>query len=93
MSKPTLKDQTMNTASIRAHKPASTRAHTTAIICENTDGYFVAFLDNGGIRVGLRDNECFDFPESHAEFKRAAALTIDTVEEAYDEYFGTYCCA
>ena len=65
---------------------------TTAIICENTDGYFAAFLDNGGVRVGSRGNECFDFPESNAEFSRCASLTTDTVEAAYDEFFGRYCC-
>jgi len=66
---------------------------TTAIICENTDGYFAAFLDNGGVRVGSRGNECFDFPAEHIEFSRAIALTIQTVEAAYDEFFGRYCCA
>lgn len=67
-------------------------AHTTAMVCENTDGYFVAFLNNGGVRVGSRGNECFDIPESHADFKRAASLTIETVEDFYDEYFGKFCC-
>jgi hypothetical protein len=71
----------------------NTRANTTAVICENTEGYFVAFLNNGGVRVGLRDNECFDFPEDHPEFSRAVKLTVDTVESAYDEYFGLYRCA
>lgn len=68
-------------------------AKTTHIICENTDGYFVAFLDNGGVRVGSRGNECFDFPFDHHEFKRCINLTIHNVESAYDEFFGSYCCA
>jgi hypothetical protein len=71
----------------------TTQTHTTDFICNNEDGYFVALLDNGGVRVGLRDNECFDFPDSHPEFNRAIALTYNTVEETYDEYFGRYCCA
>lgn len=69
------------------------RATTTAMICENTDGYFAAFLDNGGVRVGSRGNECFDIPEGHADFRRAAALSIDTAEAFFDECFGRYCCA
>lgn len=69
------------------------KAHTVKILCENTDGYFMATLTNGGVRVGLLDNVCFDFPAHHPEFKRAAALTVATVEDAYDEYFGVYCCA
>jgi hypothetical protein len=67
-------------------------AKTRNIICENTDGYFSAFLDNGGIRVGLKGCECFDFQESHPDFKRCANLTIDTVESAHDEFMGKYCC-
>ena len=68
-----------------------TTAKTTAIICENTDGYFVAFLDNGGVRVGLRGCTCYDFPESHEDFKRCTELTIGTVEDAHDEFTGRYC--
>ena len=67
-------------------------AKTTCILCENTDGYFVAFLDNGGVRVGSRGNECFDFPLDHPEFKRCTNLTIRNVEAAYDEFFGAYAC-
>jgi hypothetical protein len=80
----------MTTATI--HR-GNTRARTTAMICENCDGYFVAFLNNGGVRVGLHDSECFDFPGSHPDFKTASALTVETVEAAYDEFFGRYCCA
>lgn len=69
------------------------RAKTTSIICENTDGYFVAFLDNGGVRVGSLGNECFDFAQNHQDFKRCTTLTIHTVEAAHDEFFGRYCCA
>lgn len=67
-------------------------AHITTIIFENADGYFVANLDNGGIRLGLLGCECFDFPAGHAEFERVASLTKETAESAYDEYFGCYCC-
>ena len=68
-------------------------AKTTSILCENTDGYFVAFLDDGGVSVGSRGNECFDFSAKHPEFKRCTNLTIHNVEAAYDEFFGAYCCA
>ncbi len=66
-------------------------ATTTTMICENTDGYFAANLDNGGIRVGLVGCTCFDFPSTHTDFNRCEALTTDTVEDAHDEFSGRYC--
>jgi hypothetical protein len=69
----------------------NTRAHTTAMICETAEGYFAAFLDNGGVRIGMRDNACFDFPADHKEFQKVISLTVDSVESAFDDYFGNYC--
>ena len=65
-------------------------ARTTTILCENTDGYFVAFLDNGGVRVGLRGCTCYDFPLTHKDFTRCTQLTHDTVEEAHDDFTNRY---
>lgn len=66
-------------------------ASTTTMICENTDGYFAAFLNNGGVRVGLVGCTCFDIPLDHKDFKRCASLTMETVEETHDEFTGRYC--
>ena len=68
------------------------QSKTAEIKFETQDGYFVAPLQCGGIRVGLVDCECFDFPADHEEHTNVAALTADNVEAAYDSYFGMYCC-
>lgn len=68
-------------------------AHIINLIEETADGYFVAHLDNGGVRIGLRGCECFEFPASHAEYDRVAALTGDYIEAAHDEFMGKYCAA
>ena len=68
-----------------------TRATTTAMICQNTEGYFAAFLKNGGVRVGLLGSECFDFPECHPDFSDCSKLTVETVEDAFDKFFVRYC--
>jgi hypothetical protein len=60
----------------------------TSFVCETEDGHFVATLANGWVRVGLRGNNCYDFSESHPDFERNVALNVQTVEDAYDEYFG-----
>lgn len=66
------------------------RGRTTSIICQNTDGYFAAFLDNSGVRVGFLGEICFDFPEYHEDFIRCTKLTVDTVEDAFDEFMSKY---
>ena len=60
------------------------RAHTTAFIVRNEDGYFVAYLDNGGVRVGLEGCAAFDFPAGHAKHAEAMALNNGTVEAFFD---------
>lgn len=67
-------------------------SHIKSFICENSDGYFAALLENGSVRIGLLGNECFDFPASHAEFNRCNDLSNETVEDTYDEFYGRYCC-
>lgn len=57
---------------------------------ENEKGYFVADLENGWIRVGLLNCECFDFPAGHEGNLAANALTAETVEDFYDQSFGQY---
>lgn len=64
-------------------------AHTTSFIFDNAD-YFLANLKNGGIRVGLKDVACFDFPSDHAEFAKVASLTEANVEDAFDSYYAKF---
>lgn len=67
-------------------------AHTTTFIVPDTDdGYFVAKLDNGGIRVGLLECATFDIPAGHAMYAAAASLTAGTVEQFHDERMSVYC--
>ena len=64
-------------------------AHTTTFILNNAD-YFVANLNNGGVRVGQKEVAAFDFPAEHAEYSKVVSLTEATVEAAVDAYFGAY---
>lgn len=57
---------------------------TTKIIVE-TEDYFVAHLNNGGVRVGMFEICAVDFMPEHPEYSRAVALTAETVEEFCDE--------
>lgn len=63
---------------------AKISAHTTQIIFENAD-YFLAHLDNGGVRVGMFDVCSVDFPAHHIEYARAVALTPESIEDFCDE--------
>lgn len=65
-------------------------AHITEFIAENEDGYFTAYLDDGGVRIGLRGCNCFAFPADHAEYARVVALRADQIEAAHDEFMGAY---
>ncbi len=61
-------------------------AKTTRI---KIDGdYFVADLDNGGVRVGLKGAACLDISPTHKLFAPAKALK--SVTEA-DEFFSEFC--
>ena len=66
---------------------------TTFIVNDTADGYFVANLDNGGIRVGIAggDAPMFDFPAGHPLHIVAASLTAETVENFHDERMSIYC--
>ncbi len=64
-------------------------ATTTNIIFENAE-FFVANLDNGGVRFGLFGCPSFDFPAGHKEFSRVQTMDVDDAEEIYDEYFLRY---
>ena len=60
------------------------QAYTTEIIFENED-YFLAHLDNGGVRVGMFEICAVDFPKHHEEYTTALALTPDTIESFCDD--------
>lgn len=60
----------------------------TKFSIETTEGYFVAFLDNGGVRIGLKGFDCFDFPLGHTKFQTVVSLQPSCVENYYDELYG-----
>ena len=64
-------------------------AHTTTILREN-DTYFVADLDNGGVRIGMKDVVAFDFPKSHAFYENIRSLKLEECEEAIDEMYARH---
>ena len=63
-------------------------ARTTKIVFETSD-YFLAHLDNGGIRVGMFEVCSVDFPAGHADYAEAAALTPETIEAFCDNEVAT----
>ncbi|MFI2901346.1 hypothetical protein [Klebsiella aerogenes] len=67
-------------------------AHITSFIVSDTaEGYFAAHLDNGFVRVGLIGCDAFDInPKNVEQHARAAALTVDSIEEMHDELVGQY---
>lgn len=67
------------------------RAKTTEIIFEDESGYFSAMLDNGGIRIGLKGCQHFDFPKGHKEHGRVlAASLVGEIEILHDEFMCAY---
>lgn len=64
-------------------------AHTTNIIAENNE-YFIANLDNGGIRFGMFDVCMFDFQPHHAEYAAVAALNLADAENLFDSFYLRY---
>lgn len=58
-------------------------AHTIEILIPGED-FFVARLDTGGVRVGLKRAKCADFPADSV--LGAAALVISSEAEA-EEFF------
>lgn len=65
-------------------------AKTFELKIENKSGYFVATADEGWVRVGLIDCECFDFPPEHSANAEVVALDIDGIDGFYDEAFSKY---
>lgn len=68
-------------------------AHTTEMLFDNGD-YFIAVLDDGGIRLGMRDMASINFPADHAKYEvvksLAAAADAEAIEEAFDEAYIKY---
>lgn len=64
-------------------------ARTTKIIDENAD-YFIADLNNGGVRLGMFDVCAFDFPAGHAEYAKLKSLVLSAAEELFDTYCAKY---
>jgi len=61
-------------------------AHTTDILREN-ETYFVADLNNGGVRIGMKNVVAFDFPASHKLYENVRGIELDDCEDAIDEMF------
>lgn len=62
---------------------------TTNIIAQNAD-YFIADLDNGGVRVGMFDVCAFDFPAGHAEYASVKAASLAEAETLFDGFYVKY---
>lgn len=60
---------------------------TTFIFADNGEGYFAAHLDNGGIRIGLRDVQSFNIPPEHTLFPACSKATDDSVESVFDKLY------
>lgn len=58
-------------------------AKTTEIVFSGPD-FYLAHLNNGGVRVGMKDVGAVDFPTGHAAYAEAVTLTEDTVEAFFD---------
>ncbi len=59
-------------------------AHTTTQIAVTLDGYFASRLNDGGVRVGLLGECSIDYPPTHPQYAAACALTIETIEQFFD---------
>lgn len=57
-------------------------AKTTTFLIDGAD-YFAARLDNGGIRVGLKNVKCMDIPVGHRLFLEANAIRTETAAEFF----------
>lgn len=68
-------------------------AHTTEMLFDNGD-YFIANLDDGGIRLGMRDMASINFPNDHAKYEVVKTLAVsadaEAIEEAFDEAYIKY---
>jgi hypothetical protein len=66
------------------------QGRTTNFIVQ-TEDHFVADLDNGGVRIGMKGFAAVDFPATHVEYDRVRALTAAAVEGAFDAYYLRTC--
>lgn len=65
-------------------------ARISTFIVNGAD-YFVANLDNGGVRVGLVGGECISFREDHKYHAEVCAITNEVDAEAFfDRVFCEY---
>ncbi|MFA7063582.1 MAG: hypothetical protein WC132_05535 [Methanomethylophilus sp.] len=66
------------------------RSRITNFIVNGSD-YFTAHLDNGGVRVGLVNNTCYDLPPTHPRYAEAVAAADEAaVETLHDDLTGGY---
>jgi hypothetical protein len=64
------------------------RGRITNFIVKGSD-YFTAHLDNGGVRVGLVSNTCYDLPPTHPRYAEAVAAADESaVETLHDDLTG-----
>lgn len=55
------------------------RGRIISMTVSTEDGYFVAMVDTGRVRVGQQGGTCYEFPIIHPKAREAMALTGDTV--------------
>jgi hypothetical protein len=55
------------------------RGRIISMTVSTGDGYFVAMVDTGRVRVGQRGGACYEFPIVHPKAREAMALTESTV--------------
>lgn len=55
------------------------RGRIISMTVSTNDGYFVALVDTGRVRVGQLDGACYEFPIIHPKAREAMALTESTV--------------
>lgn len=55
------------------------RGRVLSMTISTVDGYFVALVDTGRVRVGQQGGTCYEFPIIHPKAREAMTLTEDTV--------------
>jgi hypothetical protein len=77
----------MHTPELTFTADTRSKQMTTTTLIVDAD-YFVANLDNGGIRVGLKNVGAIDVPAGHALYAVAAEIkTEEAAESFFDERF------
>jgi hypothetical protein len=64
--------------------------HTTTFIVKGED-YFVANLDNGGVRLGMVGGSYFDIPAGHAWFARLIECNNEVEAKSYFDELNAFC--